>query len=91
MSVLGTDFGKSGKECGLKLDSNIVPYEEQDGRPAVVGSVRISTTGVTNPDKFQGRLHGLDLNLGTVSAVIVLNTVVVQKDSFHIPNPYEFH
>lgn len=90
-SVLGNDFGKSAKDHGLKVNTNVVLYEELDCGPKIMGSATISDVDVTDPDVLQRLLYGVDLNGGSGYVLIVINTVVIDKDNVPILYPYGFH
>lgn len=44
-----------------------------------------------NPDKLHSHLHGVDVNRGSGYEPIVINGVVIEKDSFSVPYPNGFH
>lgn len=48
-SIVGKDLSKSAEDHGLKIETDVVLYEEQDGRSKVVGLAAIFGVGVTNP------------------------------------------
>lgn len=49
-AVLDNDFRKSTKDRGLKIGTDVIRHEKQDGSFKVVGSGRISGVGVTDPN-----------------------------------------
>lgn len=49
-SLFANDFGKSAKDGGLKIDTNVVLHEEMVGRPSVAGSPIISRACVADHD-----------------------------------------
>lgn len=90
-SVLHKDFGKFVKDRNLKIDINVVLFEEQDGSPKVIRSVKISGTDVTVPEDSHRPPHGGDLTRWSGSDLIFINAEVIQNDSFPIPCRYELH
>lgn len=64
MAFLSNDFGKSAEDRGLKVDTHVICYEEIDDRPNVAASATITGVYGTDPEKFQRRLQGVDLNRG---------------------------
>lgn len=46
---------------------------------------------MTDRDEAQRCLLGVDLGPGSSSALFVINSVVIQKNSFSVPVLYEFH
>lgn len=85
-----TDYRKYAKERGLKIDTDVVLYEEQDGRVKVVGSAAAYGVGGTDPDESQRCFHGFDLKRLSSSDLSVLKAAVIHKDSFSIPYIYRF-
>lgn len=79
ISVLIKDFGRSGRDCSLKIGTYGVFYEKQDGRPKVAGSTIIFTAGVADLNEFHGCLPGIDLTRCSGSTLIVLEAVRIQK------------
>lgn len=65
--VLGNDSAKSANDRGLKIDANVVLYEETVKRFKAVDSATISGAIVPETDEFQGRLYGVDLYRGSGS------------------------
>lgn len=51
-SVFGNDSGKLTKVYGLKAGPDIIIYEEQHGRPKILGSATMSIAEVTDPDEL---------------------------------------
>lgn len=88
-SVLVNDLGKFPKEAVLNIDTNVVSYEDHNATPKDVGSVISFHAGVADFDEFQRRIHGVDLNLGSDSDLIVTKAVVLKKDTSVIPDLYE--
>lgn len=89
-SVPTNDFGKSGKHRGLKPNTDVILYEELDGRRNGLVSATISGADMTDPDESQSLLHGVDLNRGSGYHLVVMKAAVIHTDSFLIPIP-EFH
>lgn len=89
--VFVNNFDESAKNRGLKIDTKVVLYDGLDGRRKVVGSDTISDAGVTDPNEFKRRLHGVYQNHGSGSDLIVIKAVVIHKDRSLISYPYEFH
>lgn len=77
------------KNCSVIIDTAIVLYKKQEGRPKFMGSAKISCASVTGPGKLQRHLHGIDLNREPSSDLIVIRAAVNQKDSFLNPYLYE--
>lgn len=90
-SILGTEFGRSAKGRCLKIQTVIILYEQHAGRPKVVISATFSGAAVTDSDELQRPVHGIDVNRGSGSDVIVIKAAVIHQDSFHTPHPYEFN
>lgn len=70
-SIIDNDFDKSAKHRGLKVDTDVVLYENLECLAKDVCSATISVTGLTDPDEFHCRLHGIDLNRGNGSDLLV--------------------
>lgn len=90
-TIFRNDFGKYAKHHGLKVDTDVLLYEDQDVGPKVVGLAIISSVAVTDPDEFQRPVHCGEQNCGLGSDLIFIKAVIIQKDSFTIPYPYEIH
>lgn len=81
------------------MNSYFVDYKEQNERPNIVGSERIPSTCVTIPDWFQRRVYGIDLRCGSgidlkrrsCFDLMVMNPVLIQRDSFPILYPHAFY
>lgn len=71
-SFLDNDLGKSAKDRGIHFDTDVVFYRELDSIPKFLGSATISGAGVTDPNEFHRRLHGVDLKSGSDSDLISL-------------------
>lgn len=56
-----------------------------------MGSATIFGASVADPDEFQRLFHGIDLNRGSGFDLNDMKAVVVNKDSFPMLYPYEFH
>lgn len=54
------EFKKFEKDRGLKIDSNVLLCKDLYGKPKVSGSARIADRDLTDPEKFQRFLHGVD-------------------------------
>lgn len=65
--------------------------EKHDDVPRAVSSVTVSSAGVTDPDQFQRRVYGADLNLRSGFDLILIKAVVIHNDSFLIPYLYVFY
>lgn len=50
------------KDHGLKVDTDDILYEKQNGRPSVVGSETTSGAVMTDPDELQRRPGAVDPN-----------------------------
>lgn len=57
--------------------------------PKVISSATIFGAGVSDPDKFQRRLHAIDLNSESGSDLIFIKGVVAHENSFAILYSYE--
>lgn len=88
-SVLGNAYDKSVTDRGLKIDTTLVPCEDQRGRTREVSSVTFSGMGLTNLDDLQRPPQCVDLNLRSGSDLIVIKVAITHKDSFSIPYPFE--
>lgn len=89
-SVLGNDVGKSTEDYSLKFVTNVILCEEQYVTPNIMSSAPVSSTGLTDPDEFQRRLHVFHLNHRSRSDLIVVKGVIICTDSFAVPDPYKF-
>lgn len=89
-SGLGNYFGKSARECGLTIDTNVALYGKQDDRPKIVSSETIAGTSIAALDEFEHHLYGVDLNRRSKADFIVVGAVVINKDSFFLPIPVNF-
>lgn len=90
-SVRGNDFSIPAKGRSLEIDTNVALSKEHDGRHNVAGSTTISGAGVYDADEFERCLHGVYPNRGSGADLILINAVVILKDSFLIPHQYEVH
>lgn len=90
-SVLGNEFGKSAKDSGLKVYTDVILYKELEGRSKVVGAAIVSGASMTDSDEFQHRLHCFGRNRVLGSDLIVVTAIVIHKDSFPISCPYELN
>lgn len=90
-STLGNDLGKSAKDHRLKNWHRRRTSGEQDGSGKAVGLVGICGVAVTDRDEFQRFLHGVDLNHGLGTNLIIRKPVVILKDSSSVLYRYEFH
>lgn len=71
-SVLGNAFCRSAKDRSLKIDTDVVGYEEQAGRRMLVGSATISYLGMTDRNEFQCHLRDVDMRNRYSSDLIVI-------------------
>lgn len=90
-SIVDNEFGKSAKDCGLKIDTDVVLYERLNGGSEVVVSLSISGAGVSDPDEVQRHLHGVDPGRGSGCYLLVIRALVNHECSFPILYPYGFH
>lgn len=90
-SVHGNDFGKSTKDRGLKIETGVVLYEEQDVRRKLARFATSSGEGLANVNEIKRRFHAVDLNRGLGSTLIVIRAVVIKKSSSVISYPYEHY
>lgn len=80
--ISGNYLGISAKHRGRKIDTCAILYGEQDGRRKVVGLGKGFGASVTDPDRFQRRLHGGELNSRSGSVLVLIDEVVVHNKRF---------
>lgn len=71
MYVIHNNLGKSGKDRGLKIDTDVVFYEEKNGRRKFMGSAIFSRAVLTYLDEFHHLLHSVDLSRVACSDLFV--------------------
>lgn len=82
ISVLSNDLGKYAKDRVLNFNTSFIFYEVQEVYLKVMESITVSGAGVTDANRFQRRLHGVDQNRQSGSDSIVIRVVVLHRDSF---------
>lgn len=75
--VSKNDLAKSAKDRFLKIDTDVVICREQIGNPNSVGSATITGSGVSDPEEFLRHLHGVDLNRGLGTDIIVIKALAL--------------
>lgn len=90
-SVLCNNAGKSAKNRGLKIDTEVVLHGRLDGRPKLVISAAVSGVEVTDLQRFQLCLHKVHMNRGSLSDLIIMKAVVIHMQSFSILYAYEVY
>lgn len=83
--VSGNAIGKSAKDGGPEIYTDVILYEERDGWPKIEGSWTISGAGVTNPKTFQRGPLCADLRRRSGPHLIVIKAATVREDSFFFP------
>lgn len=89
--ALGDDFEQAEKNHGLKIGTDVVPQEEQDGRRRAVSSATMSVADVIDPNGVQCLLHAVHLKRVFGFDLMVVANIVFLKDSIPIPYRYQFH
>lgn len=90
-SVLDIAFGKCAKDAGLYIETDVVLYGEQNSNDKILGSSKISGASVRDPDGLQRCFHTVDRNRRSGSDLLVINAVLIHKDSVLTRYPYVFH
>lgn len=90
-SVLIKDSGKAAKDRGFQIDTEVLFYDEQYGRPKSVRTAIMSGAVVVDHYMFQLRLHGVDLNSVSGSDLVAIKAVTVKNSIFPISYFYEFY
>lgn len=68
--------GKYAKNNAQKIDTNVMQWEKQNGRPKDAGSEPFSSADVTDPDEVQRFVYGVDLNRGSGFDLIFIEAVL---------------
>lgn len=90
-SVPGIIFGTSAWDGGLKIDMSVTWYGEQDRRPKISGSTTAFGMEMSDTNKLQHQLKGIDLNLGFGADLFVIRAVRIHNDSLLLPYYFEVY
>lgn len=90
-SVIANEFIRSLKDRGLKINTDVAPYDQQCVIPKMSSQQKISDTVVIIPDKVQVSLHGSDWTWKPGADHIIVRRTVVHLDSLSLLHPYEFY
>lgn len=84
------EFGKSEKGSGLKSDSDVIQYNEQDSCSKVLDAEKHSGTSVIYSDDIQRFSIVMELDRRSSADYIAIIEVIIHEDSFPLPYHHEF-